>query len=128
MVKRLKEPSEDYAMGRWTDWRCIAFGREWYDEPFDYTGPACYELGTGGPRGGSIQPHYVGETKNERDRIACYARSGSHLSKTINWHLRQGWALYYRSRAYPSKALAKQAQDNLLARWIYDWNRLLNVD
>ena len=113
-------------MGRWTEPRLIAFGSSWYECWDDYHGPACYELGTGGPRGGSIQWHYVGETSNERQRMIVYARDGSHLSATIDWHLREGWGLYYRSRAYPTKLLAKQAQDNLLARFEYDWNTLLN--
>ena len=58
----------------WTRWRKIAESNQWFDEHFDYEGPACYELGTGGPRGGAIQIHYVGETKSERSRIQCYAR------------------------------------------------------
>lgn len=88
--------------------------------------PACYELGTGGPRGGSIQWHYVGETKNECQRIKQYARHGSHLSEIINWHLREGWHLYYHARAFTTKELAKVRQDILLRRFQYDWNRRLN--
>jgi hypothetical protein len=113
-------------MGRWTQPRLIAYKDEWYDDSFDYDGPACYELGTGGPRAGNVQWHYVGETSNERQRILAYARSGSHLSKTINWHLRQGWHLYYRSRACSTKDEAKRMQDNLLAQHEYDWNDKLN--
>jgi len=114
-------------MASWTRPRLIAFGGHWYDDCFDYDGPACYELGTGGPRGGNIQWHYVGETRNEAARILAYARYGSHLSEIIDWHLRQGWHLYYRSRACPSKMLAKQTQDNLLKQFEYDWNRVLNT-
>jgi len=77
-------------MGRWTKPRLIAYKSEWYEDPFDYDGPACYQLGTGGPRGGDIQWHYVGEKSNERQRISIYARSGSHLSEIIDYHLRQG--------------------------------------
>lgn len=113
-------------MGQWTRPRLVAYKGHWFDDCFDYDGPACYELGTGGPRAGNIQWHYVGETINERRRISCYARNGSHLSKIIDWHLRQGWHLYYRSRAFPTKALAKKMQDNLLRRFYYDWNVILN--
>lgn len=113
---------------RWTEWRKIAEGREWFNDCFDYTGPACYELGTGGPRGGSIQPHYVGETCAERGRIATYARTGSHLHQIINWHLREGWTLYYRAIACDTKGQAKARQDNLLRRFRYDWNIQLNED
>ena len=114
-------------MSRWTEPRLIAFKNEWYSESFDYEGPACYELGTGGPRGGNIQWHYVGETSNEKQRISEYARSGSHLSDIINWHLRQGWHLYYRSQSLPTKKDAKEMQDRLLARFKYDWNDKLNL-
>jgi hypothetical protein len=74
----------------WTHWRKIADGRQWYGEHLDHDGPACYELGTGGPPGGAIQPRYVGETSNERSRIQCYAKHGSHLSRIIDWHLKNG--------------------------------------
>jgi hypothetical protein len=111
---------------RWTSWRLLADKRTWYDEDFDWEGPACYELGTGGPRGGSIEPHYVGETTNERRRIAAYARHGSHLADIIDDHLRRGWCLYYRAISYPSKPRAKMLQDNLLGRFEYDWNVVLN--
>jgi hypothetical protein len=112
----------------WTLQRLIAVKGEWFDQPFDYDGPACYELGTGGPRGGNIQWHYVGETGNERKRIQCYARSGSHVSKIINQHLNDGWHLYYRACGCVSKEAAKQMQDNLLGRFKYDWNQILNGD
>src|SRR5438477_13024542 len=36
----------------WTSWRRIANRREWFDDALDWDGPACYELGLGGPRGG----------------------------------------------------------------------------
>ena len=110
----------------WTRWRKIADRYQWFSEVFDYDGPACYELGTGGPRMGAIQIHYVGETASERERIACYAKNGSHLAKIVNSHLRDGWTLYYRARCCQTKAAAKQMQDNLLRRFEYDWNILLN--
>ena len=37
-------------MGQWTKPRLIAFKGHWYDDSFDYDGPACYELGTAGPK------------------------------------------------------------------------------
>jgi hypothetical protein len=110
----------------WTSWRLLADKRFWYEDCFDWDGPACYELGTGGPRGGRIQPHYVGETGNERRRIKAYASHGSHLADIIDDHLRRGWRLYYRAISCVSKPRAKELQDNLLARFEYDWNIILN--
>jgi hypothetical protein len=106
----------------WTKPRLIAYKNEWYPDVFDHVGPTCYEIGTGGPRGGNIQWHYVGETKNEKTRLSTYARSGSHLAKTIKYHLNQGWHIYYRAWARPSKEAAKEMQDNLLKKNKYDWN------
>ena len=110
----------------WTDWRLLARKGEWFDDAFDYEGPACYELGTGGARGGKIEPHYVGETKNERARMQQYASHGSHLSETIDWHLNQGWSLYYHGWMLPSKKAAVEMQNRLLAQHKYDWNVVLN--
>ena len=110
----------------WTFPRLIATRNEWFDDWCDHDGPARYELGTGGPRGGQIEWHYVGETGNERARIVCYARSGSHLSEIIDRHLRQGWFLYYRGFAVDTKAEARRIQDERLRRFEYDWNILLN--
>jgi hypothetical protein len=104
----------------------LARGNQWFDDAFDYDGPAVYELGTGGPRYGKIQPHYVGETANERLRMAAYARHGSHLSSTIDWHLRNDWTLYYRAACCATKKQAKEKQDNLLSRYAYDWNVQMN--
>jgi hypothetical protein len=58
--------------------------------------------------------------------MSRYGSDGSHLSKMINYHLRQGWHIYYHAYACPSKKAAKQMQDNLLRRWEYDWNRIGN--
>lgn len=110
----------------WTGWRLLANRREWFADGFDYDGPSCYELGTGGIRGGSIEPHYVGETKDEHKRMCQYACHGSHLSDIITWHLRQGWYLYYRGAAMPTKAAAVEMQNRMLARFWYDWNQILN--
>jgi hypothetical protein len=53
----------------WTKWRLLlAPGRD-LQLDFDNDGPACYELGVGGPRGGDIRPYYVGETNNEAARM-----------------------------------------------------------
>ncbi len=111
----------------WTYWRKLAEGDEWFDEVFDYDGPACYELGTGGPRGGNIESMYVGETANEKKRMAAYACSGSHLAEIIAKHLRDGWSLYYRAQTKPSKEAAKAVQDRLLEQFDYDWNIRLNT-
>jgi hypothetical protein len=110
-------------MSRWTGVRKIADQHAWYSDCFDHDGPACYELILAGPRGGSLRIVYVGETGNERTRLTCYARNGSHLSKLIDWHLARGWTLYYRAQATVSKNAAKRMQDNRLARYFYPWNR-----
>lgn len=88
--------------------------------------PACYELGLGGPRYGNIQPVYIGETANERRRLTLYAQHGSHLARIIDDHLKKGFTLYYRAVALRTKEDAKDMQDNLLAKYDYDWNILFN--
>jgi GIY-YIG catalytic domain-containing protein len=113
-------------MARWTNWRKIATRRDWFDDELDWDGPACYELALAGPRRGGLLIVYVGETLNEKRRVATYARHGSHLSEIINNHLRGGWYLYYRACAVSSKSAAVAMQNNLLAQWEYDWNIQLN--
>lgn len=110
----------------WTRPRLLAYKNEWFDDSLDHEGPACYEIGTGGPRSGNIEWHYVGETVNETQRMTQYGSDGSHLSKMINWHLKQGWHIWYRACACRTKDAAKRMQDNLLARWEYDWNHTGN--
>ena len=105
----------------------IADRNEWFDDSLDWDGPACYELAIAGTQGGDLRIVYVGETVNERKRVAAYARSGSHLAELIDWHLRQGWALWYRAQAQESKEAAKVMQDNLLEQFDYDWNEKLNT-
>jgi hypothetical protein len=109
-------------MGRWTELRKLSDKDFWYDDGFDYDGPACYELAIAGPRGGQPQIVYVGETGNERARLSCYARNGSHLSAIIDWHLVRGWSLYYRGYALSSKEEAKRMQDSRLSEFFYPWN------
>src|SRR5574337_2025800 len=101
-------------MSKWTAWRKLADKKHWYDDDFDYDGPACYELGIGGPRRGNIQTVYVGETSNEKSRLYSYARYGSHLSPIIDAHLRKGYTLYYRAQALPLKKDAVKMQNSLL--------------
>jgi hypothetical protein len=113
-------------MARWTNWRLIAERKYWYSEEFDWDGPACYELAIVGPRGGNLKIVYIGETSNEKKRMTAYGSIGSHLKKIINWHLKEGWHLYYRARSAKSKADAVAMQNNLLARYEYDWNIQLN--
>lgn len=115
-------------MGTWTKPRLVATSDTYYSEIFDHHGPACYELIVAGPRGGNVRHMYVGETDNERRRIACYGRSGSHLAELINQELALGNALYYRAHAFPTKELAKRRQNRLLAKWNYPWNKILNGD
>jgi len=112
----------------WTQWRKLTNQDEWFDDKFGYAGPSCYELGTGGARGGNIQIHYVGETKNKKSRMRCYAAHGSHLSEIIDDHLARGWCLFYRGRSHGSKTEAVAMQNNLLAKHTYDWNVMLNGD
>jgi hypothetical protein len=113
-------------MSAWTQWRKIADKRGWYGDDLDWDGPACYELATGGPRGGNLRIIYVGETANERKRVIAYASHGSHLAEIINWHLRQGWHLFYRAQTKNSKRSAVEMQNRLLAEFEYDWNIQLN--
>lgn len=112
----------------WTNWRKIADKNCWYDDDFDYDGPTCYELGIGGPRGGKLEPMYVGETKNEKTRIKAYASHGSHLSEIIDCHLNKGYVLYYRAQVKQSKKEAIKMQNSLLDKYKYDWNIQLNID
>ena len=110
----------------WTGARAIAFRSDWSSATLDYDGPCCYLLGTGGIRGGRIRWHYIGETSNAQRRMAQYASHGSHLAKVIDWHLKQGWVLYYRAWAMPSKQAAVRMQNRMLAKYRFDWNVLLN--
>ena len=109
-------------MSRWTEWRKIAEGSKWFPDVIDHVGPACYELGIGGPRARSAEPMYVGETDNERRRISGYARSGWHLKKEIGMTLRAGWSLYYRAQALPSREAARRMQNRLLVKYDYPLN------
>jgi hypothetical protein len=115
-------------MGKWTEWKLIADKYRYYTEDFDYNEPSCYELGIRKLKGGKVHPVYVGETVNERLRIHQYAISGSHLTKIINWHLRNGWLLFYRGQAKKSKREAIKMQNRLLDKYDYDWNIQLNLD
>lgn len=112
----------------WTRWRPLAKSGRYSTEELDNDGPAVYELGLAGPRGGQLEPVYVGETCNEMARMTNYGGNGSHLRKLIDWHLDQGWVLCFRARAMCSKAAAKRMQDNLLRRFRYRWNQLLNQE
>ena len=57
-----------------------------------------------------------------------YAAHGSHLSETIDWHLRQGWCLYYRGYQVGSKVEAVEMETRMPAGFKYDWNLTLNPD
>lgn len=111
---------------RWTNWRKIADRDHWYDDELDWDGPACYELGLRGPRGGRHKTVYVGETINERSRILCYAKNGSHLSSLIDEALERGWYLYYHAILCQTKETAVALQNRLLYRYYYEWNKKLN--
>ena len=110
----------------WTGWRKIAERSVWFDDEIDHDGPACYELGLGGPRRGDMRIVYVGETVNEKRRVIAYASHGSHLAQIIRSALRSGWSLFYRAQARPTKKAAKATQDRLLRDNEYAWNIVLN--
>lgn len=107
---------------RWTNWRILLKPGVDFEPDLDYEGPACYELGVGGARGGGIRPYYVGETCNERARMNQYARDGSHNNGPIGEVLRAGKCLYYRACAMSSKQEAKSMQDRMLRKYKYEWN------
>ena len=113
-------------MARWIDWRKIADNEFWYKDSFDWEEAAVYELAVRGPRGGNHQTKYVGETKNEKQRIRTYARSGSHLYELINDELKNGKTLWYRSLRMKSKEDAVSKQNKLLSEFSYPWNTQLN--
>ena len=75
-----------------------------------------------------LQVHYVGETSNEKSRLSCYGRSGSHLAEIIDDHPCRGWSIWFRAMAMPSKQAAVVMQNNLLTKHRYDWNYMLNGD
>jgi hypothetical protein len=114
-------------MSNWTRWRKIADRHNWFSDDLDWDGPACYELGIAGPRGGNLKIVYVGETSNEKRRVATYASSGSHLAEIIEKHLKDGWHLFYRAQIKASKKDAVRMQNGLLEKFDYDWNLLLNA-
>lgn len=82
-------------MARWTEWKKIAKGDQWYTDELNYEGPSCYELGIKRFWLLPIQPVpvYVGETKNEKKRISQNVRGESHLSKRIKDYLERGFIL-----------------------------------
>ncbi|HEX9758941.1 MAG TPA: hypothetical protein VGB26_14260 [Nitrospiria bacterium] len=98
----------------------MADERGGYGEDLDWDVPACHELAIGGSRGGNLRNVYVGETVNERKRLIAYASHCAHLAKIINWHLRQGWHIFYRAQTKNSKRDALKMQDRLLAEFEYD--------
>lgn len=110
----------------WTSWRLLARKGEWFDDDCNYDGPTCYELSVCGPRGGGREIVYCGHTKNERQRMSSYGRDGSHLSRIIQQHLRDGWSLEYRACACASKADAEAMERRMLRKFDYPWNLMLN--
>lgn len=106
----------------WTEWRFLANAEEWSNGELDWDGPAVYELGIGGPCGGDIRIMYVGETAGENVRLVAYASGRSHIEHYVDDALRNGWTLYYRASARPTKEDAKRTQDNLLNKHSYPWN------
>lgn len=111
----------------WTKFRLLADKKHWYDEILDWDGPACYELAIAGPRGGNLRIVYIGETSNEKKRMASYARSGSHLAREIDWHLKEGWCLRYRGYGCNSKKEAVEMEKRMLKKFKYDWNIKFNT-
>ena len=112
---------------RWTSWRKLAEGNKWYDDTFDWEGPACYQLGLAGPRGGNMKIMYVGETKNESIRMSQYGAAGSHIKREISKSIKNGWTLWYRAQAFKTKKDAKAFQDRQLGQNDYPWNVIKNT-
>lgn len=113
-------------MARWTEWRKIAEGDDWFDDKCDHKGSSCYELGLKSLTGRKIVTVYVGHTKNEYNRIRDYARAGSHLWKLIDRVLDEGFVLFYRAQAKSTKLKAKKMEEKLLEENYYAWNKQLN--
>jgi len=111
-------------MSRWTELIKIADENFWYPQDLYYDGPACYQLVIAGTRKGNARIVYVGETQNERCRITAHARRSSHLSEIIDWHLAEGWHLYYRSQALLTKQMAFEMQNRLLSKHYFPWNKI----
>ena len=105
-------------MSKWSNWIKLAGKGYWIDYKNAYNGPACYDLGIGGPNYGNIIPVYVGETKNEKRRISKYAKGESHLLEIINKHMENDFTLYYRAQAKSSKAEAKKCRTAFLINLI----------
>ena len=111
---------------RMSGWRPLMDKNFWCGDYLNHAGPAVYEFALGGSRGSIKHIVYAGETKALAKRMKEYATHGSHLSQEIDWHLRQGWTIYFRYRPASSKLAAKHAQDLLLGQFDYDWNVMLN--
>lgn len=117
-------------MGRWTSWQKLAVGKESWSWD-DLEGRlACYELGLGGPRRcSSPRVVYVGETGNLRQRLSVHvSHAADNLRHALDWHLRQGWGIYFRVCFVRSRSAGKRMQNSLLEKYDYDWNIQRNTE
>ena len=105
-------------MPRFTNWRPLT------ERARDYNCPCVYELGMRRGRG-RIWPVYTGESGNGKGRINAYASGGSHKRSEIYEAESEGYEIFFRLRAVPSKEHAKRSQDAVLARRgsSFPWNR-----
>jgi hypothetical protein len=109
-------------MGCWTNWKKLADRGQWYSDALPDAEPGCYELATGGPRGGNLVIRYIGETGNLRSRLYSYGRTGSHLGVLIDAELRRGSSLFFRVYRRSCKDEAVAMEYRQLKRWFYQWN------
>ncbi len=109
-------------MGDFSNWYLLADRDNYYLDELDYDGPACYELGIKEPGDYEPYPVYVGETGNLSARMESYAVDGSHLSDPIDYHLDQGFTLYFRFIPVRTKEFAKRLEKKYLDEIDYDWN------
>lgn len=111
-------------MGRWSTWKKLASGDDWWTWDEHNGQPACYELGIGGPRS-CTNPEvvYVGETGNLLQRLTVHAtHQRDNLRADIDHILRRGRGVYFRAAYFSTKAAAKRRQNDLLGEFDYDWN------
>jgi hypothetical protein len=114
--------SREFDMGCWTAWKKLADRRQWYSAALPDPEPGCYELATGGPRGGNLVIQYIGETGNLRSRLRSYGQTGSHLGVLIDAELRRGSSLFFRVYRRSCKEEAVAMEYRQLRRWLYQWN------
>ncbi len=111
----------------WSKWIFIADIDSYIQQNLpEWQGPGCYELALSRKNGRTRKIVYIGETSNIRNRIYSYASYGSHIQYLIDDALKAGNFLYYRFQKKATKDDAILMQNNLLLKFNYEWNYLLN--